>query len=491
MSYWSKRQEKLNRALEKDEEALKKRLAKMYQEEARRIERQIAAYYEMYGEDNVIAYRKLLEKLSPEDKRLLIEQMDEFAKKYPEYKDLLPIRESIYKLDRLEGLQWSVKLQQLQIGAKEQELIRDHLINAAYRGANAAAEAMGFGSAFYSMNRNIMERFVGVPWADGKSFSDRIWENKEKLTNYLNRDLAQGFARGDSYANLTKNIKERLQNVSKKDAYRLVYTEGTYVMAESSIMPFEEDFEYYKLSTVGDNKVCSICREVEDGEPIPIEKRVPGENFPPMHPWCRCTFTIEVDDWDAWMDDYVAKHGQAAAEEAGQIAGHLGASSGGENSKTIRKYIGEIDPSKTEEALEYYGNRIRNLPDENAIVVTADGKVYNVIGGPEGADIYGVDLEGASILHNHPITNGIVSFGQDDFIFLREHPEIKELRAVNRDYDYSVRVKKDMSKVIFTELESGALQYYGVIEDFEMQHAEFLWLKEQGYVDYERKKLNR
>lgn len=48
-----------------------------------------------------------------------------------------------------------------------------------------------------------------------------------------------------------------------------------------------------------------------------------------------------------------------------------------------------------------------------------------------------------------------------------------------------------MSKVIFTELESGALQYYGVIEDFEMQHAEFLWLKEQGYVDYERKKLNR
>ncbi len=489
MSYWSKRQEKLNRALEKDEEALKKRLAKMYQEEARRIERQIAAYYEMYGEDNVIAYRKLLEKLSPEDKRLLIEQMDEFAKKYPEYKDLLPIRESIYKLDRLEGLQWSVKLQQLQIGAKEQELIRDHLINAAYRGANAAAEAMGFGSAFYSMNRNIMERFVGVPWADGKSFSDRIWENKEKLTNYLNRDLAQGFARGDSYANLTKNIKERLQNVSKKDAYRLVYTEGTYVMAESSIMPFEEDFEYYKLSTVGDNKVCSICREVEDGEPIPIEKRVPGENFPPMHPWCRCTFTIEVDDWDAWMDDYVARHGQSAADEAEQIAGRLGAGAGGGAGETTRRYIGQIDPSKTEAAMEYYGNMIRNLPNENAIVVTADGKVYNFIGGPEGADIFGVDLVGASITHNHPISNGIVSFGKNDFEFIREHPGIKELRAVNRDYNYKVSIIKEFSEVTYSDVQHWALEFVQFGE--EMQHAGFLGLMKRGYVRYERTKINK
>lgn len=308
MSYWSDRQKKLNEALEKDEEKLKKRLSRLYEQEARRLEKEIAAYYAQYGEDNVIAYRKLLEELSPEDKKLLIEHMDAFAEKYPEYKDLMPVRASIYKLDRLQGLQYSIQLQQLEIGAKEQELIRDHLITTAYRGANAAAEAMGFGSAFYSMNRNILERFVGVPWADGKSFSDRIWENKEKLTNYLNKDLAQGFARGDSYVNLTKQLIERMEGVSRRDAYRLVYTEGTYVMAESSMMPFEEDFEYYKLSTVGDSKVCSICRGLEDGEPVPISKRVPGENFPPMHPWCRCTFTIEVEDWDKWMDDYVASH---------------------------------------------------------------------------------------------------------------------------------------------------------------------------------------
>ena len=46
MSYWSKRQEKLNKALEKDEEALKKRLNRIYEEEARRLQKEIAALEE-------------------------------------------------------------------------------------------------------------------------------------------------------------------------------------------------------------------------------------------------------------------------------------------------------------------------------------------------------------------------------------------------------------------------------------------------------------
>ncbi len=234
-------------------------------------------------------------------------------------------------------------MQQLRIGAQEQEMIKDHLVRTAYRGANASAEAMGFGSAFYSMNEDIMKKFVDVPWADGESFSDKIWANKEKLTNYLNKDIAQGMARGDSYANLTKQIMERMGKVSRNDAYRLIYTEGTYVMAESSITPFEEDFEYFKVCTVGDNRVCSICKGLEDAEPVPISKRVPGENFPPLHPWCRCTFTIEVEDWDAWMDDYVAKHGQAAADEAEQIMTYLENKDGTLHRRSLLVNDGEVD----------------------------------------------------------------------------------------------------------------------------------------------------
>lgn len=314
MNYWERRQQELNKAMEKDEKKLKKRLSSYFDTEYRKLEKQIAAYYKQYGTDNVIQYRRLMESLPDADKRLLMEQMDEFAKKYPQYAHLMPIRESIYKLNRLEGLQYSVRMQQLEIGAVENEQITEHLNRQAMRGANAAAETMGFGKNFYSNNPDITKLFVNVPWSNGENFSQKIWNNTVKLANYLNSDIAQGIARGDSYDRLVRRLRERFSNVSRNDAYRLIYTEGTYVMAESTIQPFTEDFEKYRLSTVGDGKVCDICRGVSE-ETFDIANRQPGVNFPPLHPWCRCTFTIEVDDWDAWMEDYEKRHGNGEAQK--------------------------------------------------------------------------------------------------------------------------------------------------------------------------------
>lgn len=314
MTYWERRQQELNKAMEKDEEKLKKRLSSYFDTEYRKLEKQIAAYYKQYGTDNVIQYRRLMESLPDADKRLLMEQMDEFAKKYPQYAHLMPIRESIYKLNRLEGLQYSVRMQQLEIGTVENEQITEHLNRQAMRGANAAAETMGFGKNFYSNNPDITKLFVNVPWSNGENFSQKIWNNTAKLANYLNSDIAQGIARGDSYDRLVRRLRERFSNVSRNDAYRLIYAEGTYVMAESTIQPFTEDFEKYRLSTVGDGKVCDICRGVSE-ETFDIANRQPGVNFPPLHPWCRCTFTIEVDDWDAWMEDYEKRHGNGEAQK--------------------------------------------------------------------------------------------------------------------------------------------------------------------------------
>ena len=314
MNYWQKRQQQLNKQLEKDEENLKKRLSSYFDTEYRKLDKQIAAYYKQYGTDNVIQYRRLMESLPDEDKRLLMEQMDEFAKKYPEYASLMPVRESIYRLNRLEGLQYSVRMQQLEIGAVENEQITAHLNRNAERGVNAAAESMGFGKNFYANNPDISKVFINVPWSNGENFSQRIWNNTTKLANYLNSDIAQGIARGDSYERLTRRLRERFSSVSRNDAYRLIYTEGTYVMAEATMQPFKEDFEKYRLSTVGDGKVCSICRGVAR-EVFNISDRQPGVNFPPLHPWCRCTFTIEVDDWDKWMDDYEKRHGNGEAQK--------------------------------------------------------------------------------------------------------------------------------------------------------------------------------
>lgn len=433
MSYWQKRQQQLNKSLEKDEEKLKKRLSSYFDTEYRKLEKQIAAYYEQYGADNVIQYRRLMEELPEEDKRLLIEQMDAFAEKYPEYAHLMPIRESIYKLNRLEGLQYSVRMQQLEIGAVENEQITAHLNRQAIRGVNAAAETLGFGKNFYSNNPNIAKLFVGVAWSSGENFSERIWQNTEKLANYLNTDIAQGIARGDSYDRLVRKLRQRFKNVSRNDAYRLIYTEGTYVMAEATMYPFTEDFEKYRLSTVGDGNVCSICRGVSE-ETFDIADRQPGVNFPPLHPWCRCTFTIEVDDWDKWMEDYEKRHGNG---EAQKVANRLGSES--DLQKPVNKFGEEIifDDSMSDARWDKNKDMIRRLATEyDTRLATVSSGSRNKVG------TSAVDLAGNMVLSSRQISTTIHEFAHsismsnlkkyglaDDGEFWKE---IKKIRAQYR-----------------------------------------------------------
>lgn len=243
-----------------------------------------------------------------------MERMDDFAEKYPQYADLMPVRESIYKLDRLQGLQYSVFMTEAEIAGYTNGQIEAYLMRLSQQGLNYGMETLGFGKNFYSINDDIVRQFVDVPWCNGENFSTRIWNDTQKLAQYLNQDLAQGFARGDSYDRLVRNIRQRFSRVNRKDAYRLIYTEGTYVMAESSMQPFTEDFEQYRLSPVLDGRTCPICRGLRE-QVFLISERQPGVNFPPIHPWCRCSWEIVVDDWDKWMDEYVAKHGGQTAEK--------------------------------------------------------------------------------------------------------------------------------------------------------------------------------
>lgn len=308
MSYWTDRQEQLKQSAEKSEAALKKRLEKFYDAEFKRLDKEIAAYYQTYGEDNVIAYRNLLQSLSDEDRRLLMERMDEFVAKYPQYSNLMPVRESIYKMDRLQGLQYSVFMTEAEIAGYTNDQIETYLRRLSQQGLNYGMETLGFGKNFYSINDDIVRQFVDVPWCNGENFSTRIWNDTNRLAQYLNQDIAQGFARGDSYDKLVRNLRQRFRNVNRKNAYRLVFTEGTYVMAESSMQPFIQDFDKYHTSPVLDGKTCSICRNMRH-QVFLISERQPGVNFPPLHPNCRDSLEVVVDDWDAWIDEYVRKHG--------------------------------------------------------------------------------------------------------------------------------------------------------------------------------------
>ena len=295
--YWNDRKQQFSASLAKDEKRLFSKLAAYYEREAAALEKQIAAYYTQYGEGNVLAYRQLLQTLDAAEVQLLMQDCNAFAEKYPEYADFLPVRESIYKLNRLEGLQTSILLQQLEIGAVEQEQLTAFFLKQAARYANFSAELLGFGEQFYRIDSDMVKKVVGNRWCEEKNFSERIWDNRQKLARTLQTEVVNGIIRGENYHTLANNLRQKFTGVSKKQAERLVYTEDTYLSCEAAITPFEKDpsFTQYRFACTMDGSECDICRALS-GQTFSIKERTPGTNFPPMHPWCRCFFDIVVPD---------------------------------------------------------------------------------------------------------------------------------------------------------------------------------------------------
>lgn len=296
-TYWSKRLQELDASLSKDEKQLFSELSKYYEQEYAALDKEIAAYYAKYGEENVIAFRTLLLELPDADKQLLLQNMDEFAKQYPEFAELLPVRESIYKLNRLEGLQTSSVLQQLKIGAIEQTKFREHFEKQVLKYTNYAAEKLGFGTNFYRIDSEMLQVVIGNPWCNGKDFSERIWANREALAQTLQNEIANGLIRGEDYRTMSRILQQKFENTSQKQAERLVFTEDTYLSNEAKIRPFERNAAYthYEYLCVEDHRTCETCRALS-GQTFKISKRNAGLNFPPMHPWCRCTVMPVVED---------------------------------------------------------------------------------------------------------------------------------------------------------------------------------------------------
>lgn len=285
--YWSERQAKLNAQLEKDEAKLNAKLEKEYKSIEAELEKEIGAYYSKYGKDNVIEYRKLLLELPEADKNLLYKKMDAFANKYPQYAHLMPVRESIYKLNRLEGLEHDIYINQCEVGAITEKELKSHLERLALKSYLAAGGRN-------LLNVYAIEKLVNKKWLDGENFSTRIWGNVDLVAKHLQNEFRNSIIRGDAYE---RNIQAMMRKfgVNRSNARRLIYTEGTFVMNEASMTAFEGDYERYKYSALMDSKTSSMCRNL-NGKVFKIKDREAGVNFPPMHPNCRSSYTIVIGD---------------------------------------------------------------------------------------------------------------------------------------------------------------------------------------------------
>lgn len=151
--------------------------------------------------------------------------------------------------------------------------------------------------------------------------------------------------------------------------------------------------------------------------------------------------------------------------------------------------IGQIDMSKKEEAVRYFGNEIRNSEIEKLYVIDKEGNVYYNEGQEDAISFGSLDLTGCKVLHNHPKSNGIDSFGKDDFEVIRDS-DATDWYLVNEEFDYYLRKTKPMKGITYNQ----AWRWY--LEDMietsieEEQHLIMKSLAKRGYIEYERKKVD-
>lgn len=306
--YWQDRQSQYIKNIERDEEKLFKQLSKFYNKEAEKLDTLISSYYTKYGEDNVIEYKTLLSTLPPSERTMLIEDSNSFFDLHPDREHLRVVRNNQYKINRLEAINHEITKQQIELGIKEEQLGKEVLTKGYEKTYNKVIKDMGFDNRAMIRDKNFVATVVNDKWLNNQNFSDRLWSNKDKLINYMTNDFKEGIIRGDSYQKMGKLLRERFEKRSTNDIKRLVYTEGTFVQNQAMKQPFEDmGFTHYYYDALLDDRTTEVCEGLS-GQRFAFAEASAGENFPPMHSWCRSTFTVDLESRiDLQEEDIVAE----------------------------------------------------------------------------------------------------------------------------------------------------------------------------------------
>lgn len=195
------------------------------------------------------------------------------------------------RMTRLEALKESIYINTKRIA--DVEFVQSELryiknINEAYyRNIYDIQKGTGIVTDFATMPVSAIEEILKNNWS-GKHYSERVWGNSEVLAAKLEEVITSGLMSGKSSKNMAVELAD-LSQYGKMAAERLVRTETTYVTNMAELESYKEiGIGRYIFVATLDLRTSKQCRNM-DGTIINIEKGVPGENLPPLHPWCRST----------------------------------------------------------------------------------------------------------------------------------------------------------------------------------------------------------
>ena len=175
-------------------------------------------------------------------------------------------------------------------------LLRGVYSDGFYHTAYEVQKGAGVAWNLQGIDKQRLDRVLSRPWTtDGKTFSDRVWINQQRLVSTVQTELTQAFMRGESPEKTIERIMHEFE-VSRNQAARLVLTESAYFAQESQRDCFKElGVEEYEIVETLDGKTCELCADM-DGRRFKMAVHEPGVTAPPFHPYCRGTTAPVIDD---------------------------------------------------------------------------------------------------------------------------------------------------------------------------------------------------
>lgn len=193
-----------------------------------------------------------------------------------------PTPADLYKLDKYWKLQGQIKKELQRLG-DNQIVELSKKFEEEFLGIYEAM-ALPSQEAFSSMSKEGARQLVNQIWcADGKSWSQRVWNNTDRLQQALNDKLTECVITGKT----TSQLKKLLQNefgVSYNRADTIVRTEMAHIQTQAARQRYQEyGIQEVEIYADADNRTCPICAKL-DGKRFGINDSLPI----PAHPRCRC-----------------------------------------------------------------------------------------------------------------------------------------------------------------------------------------------------------
>lgn len=317
--YWQKRFEILQEALLNKSDKYYAELIKQYEKASKNIQDKITLWYIRLMDNNDISLARAKQILSRQELKEFKWSVEEYIRYGKEnainqqwVKELENASARVH-ISKLEAMQIEIQ-QQVEALAKMQEikvpeLLQETYTEGYYQTAYEVQKGLNTGWDIQKLDTSTVEKVMSKPWTvDNKTFSDRIWNNKEQLIDTLNKELTQSIIRGEAPDKLIKTISDKFET-SRKVAGRLVMTESAYFSSLSRFDSYKDlGVKKYKIVATLDLKTSKLCQGM-DSKTFDVSEYKVNVTAPPFHVHCRTTTAPYIEG----LDDIL--RGQRAARD--------------------------------------------------------------------------------------------------------------------------------------------------------------------------------